>query len=158
MTREKLNRHLDTFTLTDGFVETVEYCRANGIPLTILSDGFDYYIEYLLARHGITGVEYRANHLIFANGSLAVEFPFEAMGCGRCGNCKRWHMETGAVDGETIVYVGDGYSDRYAVRKAHVVFARGDLIDYCNKHGIAFTSFSDFFDILKYLENGSRNV
>ena len=156
VTKKELDRHLDAFTLTAGFIETIDYCRRNGIPLTILSDGLDYYIEYVLGKHGISDVRIIANHLVFDNGSLAVEFPYEAKGCGRCGNCKRWHLDTLAADGETIVYVSDGYSDRYAVRSADMLFARGDLIEYCGKYGIEFREYTDFFDIVRYLEHGSR--
>ena len=156
VTKKELDKHLDAFTLTAGFIETIDHCRRNGIPLTILSDGLDYYIEYVLGRHGIFDIPIKANHLVFDNGFLAVEFPYEAMGCGRCGNCKRWHLDTLTADGETIVYVGDGYSDRYAVRSADVLFARGDLIEYCGKYGIEFRKYTDFFDIVRYLEHGSR--
>lgn len=158
VTREELDSHLDQYTLTPGFTETVKYCHSHRIPLTILSDGMDYYIEYLLAKFGISDIEYKANHMFFTNGAIGADFPYADMGCGRCGNCKRRHMETMRKDGETVVYIGDGYSDRYAIRDADVVFARGDLVEYCKKNGLEYRPFNDFYAILSYLENGDGTV
>ncbi|MBN1293101.1 MAG: MtnX-like HAD-IB family phosphatase [Candidatus Latescibacteria bacterium] len=156
VTQDELNRHLDQRTLTPGFTKTVAYCKDNGIPLTILSDGMDYYIEYILKKHGIGDVQFKSNHMYFNNGSLGVKFPYEGKGCGRCGNCKRWHIDTLRQNGETVIYVGDGYSDRYAIRDADIIFARRDLTEYCLKHAIDFHEYNDFFDILSYLENGNE--
>ena len=155
VSREELDRHLDRFGLTPGFIETVRFCKTQGIPLTILSDGLDYYIEYLLGKYGVSDVDYRANHMFFVNGSIGVEFPYLNKGCGRCGNCKRWHMVNLRKDGETVIYVGDGYSDRYAIRNADILFARGDLTEYCRENGMTYIMYKDFYDILRYLENGN---
>ena len=65
-------------------------------------------------------------------------------------------METLREDGETIIYVGDGYSDRYAIRNADVVIARGDLVEYCRNNGIEYELFNDFFDVLKALRESYK--
>ncbi|MFC1606432.1 haloacid dehalogenase-like hydrolase [Candidatus Latescibacterota bacterium] len=156
VTRTELDRHLDGFDLTPGFVETVRYCADNKIPLMVLSDGLDYYIDYLLKKNDLGAVPFKSNHIFFDNGSLGVEFPHQEHGCGRCGNCKRWHMEANTADGETVVYVGDGYSDRYAIRNADVIFARGDLVEYCLKNDIKHRKYSTFHEILGYLSNGKQ--
>ena len=158
VTEDQFREELDNFELTPGFVETAHYCRDNDIPLMILSDGLDYYIEYILARNGLGFVEFRANHMFFSNGSLGVEFPYNEYGCGKCGNCKRWHMNTHVVDGERVIYVGDGYSDRYAIHSADVVFARRDLAEYCKSENLSYHPFGTFFDVLKYIENGDEDV
>ena len=147
----ELDRHIDKYSLTPGFAQTADYCKTSGIPLMILSDGLDYYIQYLLEKNGLSHLDFKANHLIFKENCLDVEFPHKGKGCGRCGNCKRWHMKTLSEDGELIIYVGDGYSDRYAIRNADVVFARGDLIEYCRNNGIEYKPFNDFFDVLEVL-------
>ncbi len=153
-TEDEMREELENYPLTPGFTETAHFCRDNGIPLMVLSDGLDYYIDFLLKKNGLDFVEYRANHLIFGSGTLGVEFPHSDYGCGKCGNCKRWHMRTHNRPGEHVIYVGDGYSDRYAIKNADVVFARRDLEDYCKSEDIDHHTFADFFDVLSYLENG----
>ena len=144
---------MEKYDLTAGFAKTAEYCRDNDIPVTILSDGLDYYIEYILSKHGINDIPFRSNHMYFNDGDMIVEFPFIDKGCGRCGNCKRWHIDMLRKDGDCIIYVGDGYSDRYAVNSADVVFAKGDLAEYCRKNNHDYLPFEDFYTVLKYLEN-----
>jgi len=157
-TEEELCEELDRYALTPGFVETASFCRDKKIPLMILSDGLDYYIQYILGKYGLSFVDFRANHMMFDNGSLGVEFPYHESGCGRCGNCKRSHIDAVKCDGETIVYVGDGYSDRYAIKSADVVFARRDLAEYCSGAHIAFHPFETFFEVLDYLKNGCEKI
>jgi 2,3-diketo-5-methylthio-1-phosphopentane phosphatase len=152
VTRERLDELLDSHTLTPGFADMVSYCARHDIPLIILSDGLDYYIEFILGKFGLSGVPYRANRMFFADGSIRADFPFEDRGCGRCGNCKRWHIETERSDSERIVYIGDGYSDRYAIRSVDIVFARRDLAAYCRRAGVDFIPFAHFYDVIRYLE------
>jgi 2-hydroxy-3-keto-5-methylthiopentenyl-1-phosphate phosphatase len=158
ISEKEMNTELDRFALTRGFVETADYCKNQGIPLMILSDGLDYYIEYILGKYGLSDVEYRANHMYFHNGSLKVEFPYIDKGCGRCGNCKRWHIDTLREDGDFVIYVGDGYSDRFAIQSADVAFARYDLAEYCEEQGLTYIPFNNFYNILNYLEELNGNV
>jgi len=156
VTEDELQDELDSYDLTPGFKETAKFCWDNGIPITILSDGMDYYIEYILSRHGLKNIQFRSNHMYFNDGSMIVEFPFFDKGCGRCGNCKRWHMDVIREDSEKIVYAGDGYSDRFAIKSADVVFARRDLENYCRNTNHEYIPFGDFYQILHYLENGNE--
>jgi len=153
VSEQELNAELDKYKLTDGFVEFAEYCKKNSVPLIILSDGLDYYIKYILVKYGLGEIEYRANHMFFYNGSLRVEFPFANYGCGRCGNCKRWHINTLRRGDECVVYVGDGYSDRYAIRSADITFARSDLAEYCEKALMDYFPYENFYDVLQYIED-----
>jgi 2-hydroxy-3-keto-5-methylthiopentenyl-1-phosphate phosphatase len=61
--------------------------------------------------------------------------------CAECGEaCKRG----GLPSGSSVVYVGDGYSDRCAALAADRVFARDGLARYLDRRGVAYESFEDF--------------
>ena len=107
----------------------------------------------MFSKHGINDIPFRSNHMYFNNGDMIVEFPFIDKGCGRCGNCKRWHIDMHRKDGDFIIYVGDGYSDMYAINSADKVFAKSDLEDYCKNNNQDYIPFKDFYTVLKYLEN-----
>jgi 2-hydroxy-3-keto-5-methylthiopentenyl-1-phosphate phosphatase len=158
VTKEALDLELDTKKLIPGFIHLTDYCRGKNVPLTILSDGLDYYIEFILAKYGVDEIPYYSNHMYFDNPALGVDFPYADRGCGRCGNCKRWHIQSERKEGETVVYIGDGYSDRYAVRSADIVFAHRSLAEYCGRTGISYIPFTDFFGVIAFLENGIGNV
>ncbi len=158
VTRPELDSLLDEHTLTPGFIEMAEYCGRRNIPLVILSDGLDYYIKYILAKHGLGDLPHYANHMYFKESSIGVEFPHEHRGCGRCANCKRWHIESIRRDGEKTVFIGDGYSDRYAVMSVDKIFARRDLAEYCAANRMPYTPFRHFYDIMRHLENGNGEI
>ena len=49
--------------------------------------------------------------------------------------------------GYETVLVGDGLSDRCGAREADRVIARGDLLDWCAREGLAARPFRDFADV-----------
>ncbi len=127
-----------------------EFCELNNIPVTVLSDGFDAYIDPVLHREGLDTLMRFSNELQF-NGDGTVEpvFPFTDAECPRCANCKRNHIITRSNDDQVIVYIGDGISDRCPVQFADVVFAKDSLVSFCETHNITFHRFEDFSDVLK---------
>ena len=52
-TFEKLNEYLDDENLDDYFKKFIEYCNLNGYIITLLSEGLDYYINYILKRENL---------------------------------------------------------------------------------------------------------
>ena len=151
---EDIYRFLDGFELSPGFADFVARCRHRRVDLTILSDGMDFYIDYVLSRHGLGYLPVVANHGFFEEGRLAISFPYGNASCERCGSCKGERIrEYRRRCGEAIraVFVGDGYSDICAVEEADLVFAKKDLERYCRGHDIPFTQYGDFTDIIQHL-------
>ena len=155
-TTEEIVTFVDQFEIDVHFVAFREFCDQRGIPLAILSDGLDFYVERILARNGVGDCSYLANHLEFTvTGNkvrLEVTFPYTDSECQFCGNCKRDHMLTRSSDVDVIVYIGDGISDRCPVRYADIVFAKRDLIKYCQQENISYFEFSTFRDVQQRLE------
>jgi 2-hydroxy-3-keto-5-methylthiopentenyl-1-phosphate phosphatase len=117
---------------------------------TILSSGFLELIEPVLEREGIPGLEVVANRLDPRPDGWRVVWRDEAQ-CAECGEpCKR-----GALSGDHVVYVGDGYSDRCAALSAKRVFARDGLAAYLDRRRIAYEPFRDLHDVARALEPGS---
>ena len=147
---------IDQFSLDPTFEGFVEFCRRHGLPLVVLSDGLDFYVERLLKNNGFGDLPVFANHLAFvltgAVTRLVPSFPHTDAECLLCGNCKRNHMLTLSADDDIIVYVGDGISDRCPVRYADIVFAKGNLIRYCQEQNITYHEFKDFHDVIQRLE------
>ena len=46
-----------------GMLELVEFCRTHAVPIKILSDGLDFYIDEILGMQGIAGVPVSSNIL-----------------------------------------------------------------------------------------------
>jgi 2-hydroxy-3-keto-5-methylthiopentenyl-1-phosphate phosphatase len=108
----------------------------------VLSSSFHETIEPVLAREGVE-VDLVANRLEARPDGWRVRWTDDAP-CPECGElCKRRSLP---IDG-TVVYAGDGYSDRCAALAADRVFARGGLARYLAARGVAFEPFDNLDDI-----------
>ncbi len=148
----KINeKDLKKFVLSQKIDETfsafVDLCKCRNLKLVILSDGLDYYIRLILNRFGLEELPFFSNVLRLEDEKLLPEFPYFEQGCGKCGNCKRFHLKNLKTQGQKVVYVGDGLSDKCAVTEADVVFAKNDLSEFCEKEGIGHYVFRDFEDV-----------
>ncbi len=149
-------------TVDPGFAGFFAFCEANGIACRIVSDGFDYYIGRILARYGLERVPFISNRLGCVtdgqNGELrfSPSYPYTDSECSGCANCKRNHILTESGDDDIIVYVGDGFSDRCPVRYADVVFAKGQLVKYCQDRNITYHTYSTFADVQRRLAETRR--
>jgi 2-hydroxy-3-keto-5-methylthiopentenyl-1-phosphate phosphatase len=152
----EVEQFIDQFSLDPTFKGFVEFCRGRDIPVVVLSDGLDFYVERLLKSEGLGDLPFYSNHLEFvtagASTKLVPSFPYTDAECHLCGNCKRNHLLTLSADDDIIVYVGDGISDQCPVRYADIVFAKGSLIRYCQEQNISYHEFRTFNDVTQRLE------
>lgn len=149
LTREEFTKYVLEQSIDPSFKLFVEYCAQHNIPITVLSDGFDAYIEPVLKREGLSYLRKFSNKLIFnSDKTVTPVFPYTDSECQWCANCKRNDMLTNAGDNQIIVYIGDGISDRCPVQYADIVFAKDSLVSFCEKHNITFYRFSTFADVL----------
>lgn len=152
LSRETVLTFARNQSLEPAFLAFRDVLRPQGVPLVILSDGLDIYIELLLKQHGIRDVAFYANHAAFPGGHLMPEFPYFEEGCGSCGNCKGSHIRRYKQEGYSpVIFVGDGLSDRCVVGKADILFAKDDLLEYVRKKGVEAIPFNDFHDVHREL-------
>jgi 2-hydroxy-3-keto-5-methylthiopentenyl-1-phosphate phosphatase len=140
-----------------GFRTLLDQCRRRQVDILVVSDGLDFYIDAFMAQHGVE-VPRCTNHLVVDGGRWELEFPHYNPDCGACGNCKSGHVERAKREGSFIVYVGDGLSDKCAAGKADLVFAKGDLAEYCEGHGIPYTQFENLSQVARLLESSGIGV
>jgi 2-hydroxy-3-keto-5-methylthiopentenyl-1-phosphate phosphatase len=141
-------------SIRPGFRELVALACERGWRLVVVSSGFRQFIEPVLDREGVGGVELVANEAEPDPAGWRIRF-FDESECETCGEaCKRLTVRSVAPEGE-VVYVGDGYSDRCAAEDADRVFARRGLEAYLRERGVPFTHFDDFHDVIAGLD-GTR--
>jgi len=147
--REDFLKLLDTIEIDPAFPAFVDFCREQRYPLTILSDGYDFYIEHLLKREGYE-IAYYANKLCFAEG-LRLQTPFASADCGLCGTCKTELLRKLRGSAQKTIYIGDGSSDFCPAEHADIVFAKEALYEHCLKIGKEARLITGFHDVLRYL-------
>jgi 2-hydroxy-3-keto-5-methylthiopentenyl-1-phosphate phosphatase len=147
-TRQEIEAALDTIPFDTGFPAVLDYCRRQGYPLAILSDGLQWYIEYILNRHSITGLTVYANQIEFKPSGFELSFPWYNLETPRRGVSKPMIIQRYQNSGSRVVFIGDGLSDVEAVQIADKVYAKGRLLDYCYQNNLPVTGFADMTDLL----------
>jgi 2-hydroxy-3-keto-5-methylthiopentenyl-1-phosphate phosphatase len=152
--REKMLDHILSIERLDPyFTEFCSLSRDKDIDIKIVSDGLDFYIEAILHKYNLAGMEYYSNEAIFgADSAFSIEFPERNDFCGRCGTCKSRILNSYRLIYDNIIYIGDGYSDFCPSRYADVVFAKKLLFQRCEKEGTPCMPFDDFSEINNYLK------
>ena len=154
MSEPELKAHLDTIAIDAHFAAFVAEATAHGLKVQVVSDGIDYAIRHVLARHGLGHLEVIANHLVqTGERSWRLESPWASSRCARAsGNCKCERLaEQQAVHGR-VLYIGDGSSDFCVSGKADYVLAKHKLIDFGEHNAIAHARFEDFRQATALLE------
>jgi 2,3-diketo-5-methylthio-1-phosphopentane phosphatase len=145
-----LDAVLDEVQLTPGFLEFAAWCADHDVPLTVVSDGVDYFIRRILARHGVADLPVISNELAGQAGARALLQPNRREGCAAGSGVCKCEAAKNAVR-ETLVFVGDGRSDFCVSGRADILFATAELARYAGQRGQAHHRFTDFHDVMAML-------
>ena len=134
-----------------GFHELLSYCSEKGLNFVIVSNGLDFYIEAILRDMDINDIEVIAAQSRFSPEGVEVAYTGPD-GSRLQDGFKEAHTRQFLRQGYRIVYVGNGVSDIYPARRAHHIFATGDLLECCQETNLVCTPFADLNDVVKGLE------
>lgn len=125
---------LEHVRLRRGFLEF-----AREFEPVILSSSFVETIEPVLRREGVD-VEVVANNVEVGRDGWRIRWRDDDV-CAHCSeSCKRGSLPANG----SVVFVGDGYSDRCAALAADRVFARDGLARYLDDRTVPYERFEDF--------------
>ncbi len=151
--KQRLNEIIDQAEIDHTFHNLVDYCDENSIEFFILSDGFDYYIDRILKKENLNGINAYSNKLNFTDDcKLNPVFPYLDAGCTSTANCKRNHIINHSSDDDFTVFIGDGISDQYTALFCDFIFAKNDLLKFCEKERITYFPFTNFDDVVARLK------
>ncbi|HEY43175.1 MAG TPA: MtnX-like HAD-IB family phosphatase [Anaerolineae bacterium] len=147
--REEMEAALDTIEIDPHFPVFLEFCRSRDYSFAIVSDGLEWYIDYILTRHDIRGVDIYANQIHFGVGGFRFDFPWYDDETPMRGVCKPRIVRRYQERGRKVVYAGDGMSDFDVIGVADHIFARRKLASFARAQGVEFTDFDDCRDLLE---------
>lgn len=136
----------DEAKMDEGFPEFLRFVRNRGFSFLIVSDGFEFYIDEILKKHGLDA-EFFAARLLEGSDGFHFQFPHSSNFCELCATCKLKIIRDRG-DGFFRIFIGNGISDRCAIEDAEIVFAKSRLQDICYMKGVSFFPFDDFRDVL----------
>jgi 2,3-diketo-5-methylthio-1-phosphopentane phosphatase len=145
--KAEMERALNSVEIDPGFLAFLDYGRERGYNFAIISDGLEWYIQYLLNRYGIDEIPVYANRIYFEERNFRFEFPWYDEETHRRGVCKPKIARAYHKHAKTLVFVGDGRSDIDIIHEADIVYSRGWLAGYCFAKGLGKDEFYDWFDL-----------
>lgn len=119
-----------------------------GAEVTIVSDGFGFYVDEYADR---LGVDCFTNRVDWEAWELTHPFEDRCCACSSCGTCKQAPIKDAKRRGRITVMIGDGTSDRKAALQADVVFAKASLAEWCEGAGVAYLPFTTMADVHREL-------
>lgn len=155
-TREELRQFsVESVTVRPGLLELLDWAHWNDWLVTVISNGFDFYVDGVLdalgadriARHaGRTRHDYRWRVTYYSPRGVALEEGFKLSYASAFQNA-----------GDFVAYAGDGASDVPAARMAQAVFARDTLLQRLRTEHPRIRPFETFNDIVAVLEAESAS-
>lgn len=146
----KLLDYIDGFSIDKTFKDFAGYLEAREIPYAVISDGFQVFIERLLANAGLRQVPVYANLLREERGTMKTVSPYSQPDCDSA-NCKCAAVSE-LSKGRSLIVIGDGRSDFCLAHQARHVFTKKKLSGYCRENNIPYTPFDSFAEIAAFLE------
>jgi 2,3-diketo-5-methylthio-1-phosphopentane phosphatase len=161
-TPEELRQEISKVKLDPHFVPFIKKAEELGVLVTIVSDGFDVFIEQVLKNNlhekpgFLKALPIYSNKLRKTASGFEAVFRTETPCVHGCANCKALVMKNLTSRDDHVFFVGDGFSDCYAAQQAHLTFAKDKLLDYCRENAIDHIAYKDFKKVENWLvENHS---
>jgi 2-hydroxy-3-keto-5-methylthiopentenyl-1-phosphate phosphatase len=135
-----------------GFADLVVFCQQRGVGFGIVSAGLDFYIDTILEREGLAGLDAVYIRTASQAGRMSVVLPLAGYPVQEgIRDFKEAVVRQRQAEGLRVAFVGDGSTDFAAARQADHVFARARLLAMCQNEGIPHTPFEDFHEVKKGL-------
>jgi 2-hydroxy-3-keto-5-methylthiopentenyl-1-phosphate phosphatase len=150
VTREEIEEFaLQVARPREGLLELADWTHWNGWVLTIISLGFDLYVDPVLDHIGLTRA---SRHM----GRTRNEFRWRVRyssprGIEIVDGFKVSYAQAFRSAGDFVVYAGDGESDVEAARMASAVFARSTLWERLKTEHPRIYPFETFHDVVAVL-------
>jgi 2,3-diketo-5-methylthio-1-phosphopentane phosphatase len=144
------------FEIDSSLHSLISFCEQREYPVYILSDGFDNYIKIILEREGLGHIPYFSNSLAVSANNVIPVFPYPDSECNYCANCKRNHILNNSDDDSYTVYIGNGSSDTCPAQYCDFIFAKDDLLKYCERERISYFPYTTFDDVVLRMEAVSQ--
>ncbi len=146
-TKAEFKKLVGEIKVEPTFYDFLKTARSLSIPVIVASDGMDWVIREILKEE----VPVFSNKLEWTQEGIRIGFPEGPLCVHSCANCKARVIASQRSADDTVVFVGDGLSDRFATGHADVVFAKNKLVKFCEENNIKHKHYTSFKDIEQWL-------
>jgi 2-hydroxy-3-keto-5-methylthiopentenyl-1-phosphate phosphatase len=153
---EMLAFALDRCRLDPTFPPFVSWAEERALPITVISDGFGFYIGPMLEAAGLGRLQVLTNEFVVDGERPRLDHPNGHPECRGCGTCKMLAAVQARAGLGPVAFVGEGQSDRYGALYSDIVFAKKDLVRISREDGVPFLTWETFEDVRRVLEDIDR--
>lgn len=132
------------------FAPFVGWLEEWDVDVSVVSDGFGFYISPLLEAAGLGHVGVITNTWS-SDGGPRIAFGNGHPECVGCGTCKMNAVLDARARGP-VAFVGEGASDRYGALYADIAFAKDRLVGIATADRVPFLPWETFDDVRAHLE------
>jgi 2-hydroxy-3-keto-5-methylthiopentenyl-1-phosphate phosphatase len=147
---------VDHCKLDPTFGPFVQSLEAKDVPVTLVSDGFGFYIGPILEPAGLGHLNIVTNAFVPDSERPHLEHANGHPECRGCGTCKMLAAVEAGERAGPVAFVGEGQSDRYGALYSDIVFAKKELVRICQEDGVPFLPWETFDDVRRVLEDTDR--
>jgi 2,3-diketo-5-methylthio-1-phosphopentane phosphatase len=150
--REELHKCIENIEVDDGIFELLNIIKTYSIPIAIVSDGVDLFINQILDNNGIHDITIRSNSIEYNEPYLKLICPNTNDNCVvDSAHCKCLSMDSLKAPGKKSIYIGDGLSDLCAAKHSDFIFAKGALAKNLFAEGKLFFEFKNITQIVNFI-------
>lgn len=134
--------------IDESFIGFYNDLKKRNIKFTIVSDGFDIFINNVLRKYDLQDIKIISNKLEIKDGKFIPIYDDKYKSCKRkSGVCKCKAVEEESFDYNYLVYIGDGLSDTCVSGKMNKIYAKNYLAQYLSSNNIPYIKFNNFEEI-----------
>jgi 2,3-diketo-5-methylthio-1-phosphopentane phosphatase len=150
--RKDLDRYLAQIRIDPYFKKLIDLLRNHKVKAVVLSDSFDYILNFILRSNTVSKLEVYCNKLRLLKNRLIPDFPFSDKKCQTCAHCKAKNILATTDKDSIIIYVGDGHSDICPAKYANIVFAKEELLRHFRDNKLACLPYKSLKEVYIYIK------
>lgn len=137
-----------------GFDRLLDFADKEKIDFKVVSGGIDFFVDPILQPYGLKASQIYRNESDFSGEQIKIKWPHPCNGhCDvDCGLCKTSIIRSYLSENYYKIVIGDSITDLAAAKQADLIFARGFLLEKCQKLGLRYHAYETFDDVLTVLK------
>ena len=152
--KAELHKSIENIEVDDGIFDLLNIIKTYSVPVAIVSDGVDLFINQILKNNGIHGITIRSNTIEYNEPYLKLICQNSNVNCSvGSAHCKCLSIDTLREPNKKSIYIGDGMSDLCAAKHSDFIFAKGVLAKKLTAEGRLFFEFKDLAQIADFIIN-----
>lgn len=146
-----------TVVVREGFSEFVHHCLRHQVLPVVVSSGLDLYVRPTLEKLGLGTIESHSATTTITESGIEIEY-YSPSGTIITRGFKESFLTQFIKLGHTVIYIGDGLSDKIPATQSDFVIARSTLASYLKEKKHPHYTFENFYDVRTHVDEIRHSI